>query len=164
MLQGQFADRIDSARTYLNTGVASRDSSIQLNAAAIMRSAGEKLVRAGAGERAVPWLDKTLELTGFDRATPADTVGGKAAIRRNAAFWYGLASVGTLSRDFSVMAKSKKCDQAKVFKDRLDRVKRALQMGRSVHPPTVDNLVINVLTKFDQPMESVKRAYKCRNF
>ena len=164
MLQGQFADRIDSARTYLNTGVASRDSSIQLNAAAIMRSAGEKLVRAGAGERAVPWLDKTLELTGFDRATPADTVGGKAAIRRNAAFWYGLASVGTLSRDFSVMAKSKKCDQAKVFKDRLDRVKRALQVGRSVHPPTVDNLVINVLTKFDQPMESVKRAYKCRNF
>ncbi len=163
-LQGHFADRIDSARTYLNAGVASRDSSIQLNAAAIMRSAGEKLVRAGAGERAVPWLDKTLELTGFDRATPTDTVGGKAAIRRNAAFWYGLASVGTLSRDFSVMAKSKKCDQAKVFKDRLDRVKRALQMGRSVHPPTVDNLVLNVLTKFDQPMESVKRAYKCRNF
>src|SRR5260370_27460871 len=103
-LQGHFADRIDSARTYLNAGVASRDSSIQLNAAAIMRSAGAQLMRAGAGERAVPWLDKTLELTGFDRATPTDTVGGKAAIRRNAAFWYGLGSVGTLSRDFSVEA------------------------------------------------------------
>jgi Tfp pilus assembly protein PilF len=163
-LQEQFADRLDSARTYLNAGVMSRDSSIQLNAAAIMRNAGEKLVRANAGERAVPWVDKTLELTGFDHPTPSDTAGGRAAIRRNAAFWYGLASVGTLSRDFSIMAKSKKCDQAKLFNDRLERIKRALQLGRSVHPPTVDNLLVNVLPKFDQPMESVKRAYKCHNF
>jgi Tfp pilus assembly protein PilF len=163
-MQLQFAERLDSAWTYLNPALNSSDSMMKLNAAAIMRTAGEKLVRAGAGELALKWLDRTLQITGFGSSGSRDTTGIKAAIRSNASFWYGLASVPTLGRDFSVMAKSKNCEQAKLFNDKLERTRTALQTGRSVHPPTVDNLLTNVLPKFDEPMKSVRRAFKCKNF
>src|SRR5205814_2165867 len=54
-----FADKVDSARAYLERAATSPDTATQVNAAAIMRSAGEKLVRAGASDRALPWLQRT---------------------------------------------------------------------------------------------------------
>src|SRR5439155_134182 len=81
-LRSAFADRLDSARVYLERAATSPDTATQVNAAAIMRSAGEKLIRAGASDRAVPWLQRTLALVA--PRTPADTAGLRHAIRANA--------------------------------------------------------------------------------
>ena len=160
-LRTAFADRLDSARSYLEHAAAASDSGTRVNAAAIMRTAGEKLVRAGASERALPWLERTLAVV--TPRTPADTVGVRQAIRANASFWYGLASMGPLPRDYQAMTKSKSCAEAKAFHDHLETVRAALLVGRSVHPPTVDN-TLQTLGKFETAMQSVKKAFKCHNF
>jgi tetratricopeptide (TPR) repeat protein len=160
-LRTAFADRLDSARSYLEHAAAASDSGTRVNAAAIMRTAGEKLVRAGASERALPWLERTLAVVA--PRTPADTVGVRQAIRANASFWYGLASMGPLPRDYQAMTKSKSCAEAKAFHDHLETVRAALLVGRSVHPPTVDN-TLQTLGKFETAMQSVKKAFKCHNF
>jgi tetratricopeptide (TPR) repeat protein len=156
-----FADRLDSARTYLERAAAASDTTTRVNAAAIMRTAGEKLVRAGASERALPWLERTLAVVA--PRTPADTVGVRQAIRANASFWYGLAAMAGLPDAYKAMTKSKGCVEAKAFHDHLDAVRAALLTGRSVHPPTVDN-TLQTLGKFTTAMQSVKKAFKCRNF
>lgn len=156
-----FADQLDSARSYLERAAASPDSNVQVNAAAIMRTAGEKLVRAGAGDRATWWLHQTL--AALKPRTPSDTAGVRQAIRVNASFWFGLASMSGLPTDYQAMTKSKNCGEAKTFNDHLDEVRQALTLGRSVHAPTVDNM-LQSLGKFDTAMQSVKKAFKCRNF
>jgi len=156
-----FADQLDSAKTYLARAAASPDTNVQVNAAAIMRTAGEKLVRAGAGDRAAWWLHQTLTL--LKPRTPSDSVGVRQAIRVNASFWFGLASMSSLPAEYTTMTKSKNCAEAKAFIDRLEEVRSALTTGRSVHAPTVDNM-LQSLAKFDAAMTSVKKAFKCRNF
>jgi tetratricopeptide (TPR) repeat protein len=156
-----FADQLDTARSYLERAAASPDTNVQVNAAAIMRTAGEKLVRAGAGDRAAWWLHQTLAL--LKPRTPSDSVGVRQAIRVNASFWFGLASMSSLPAEYTTMTKSKNCSEAKAFIDRLEEVRSALTTGRSVHAPTVDNM-LQSLAKFDAAMTSVKKAFKCRNF
>jgi tetratricopeptide (TPR) repeat protein len=160
-LRTAFADRLDSARVYLDRAATSPDSGAQVNAAALMRTAGEKLIRAGAADRALPWLSRTLSL--IAPRSPADTVGVRQAIRVNASFWYGLAAMSTLPAEYQAMTKAKSCTEAKAFNDRLAQVRAALTLGRSVHPPTVDN-TLQTLAKFEGAMASVKKAFKCHNF
>jgi tetratricopeptide (TPR) repeat protein len=160
-LRSAFADQLDSAKTYLEHAAASPDTNVQVNAAAIMRTAGEKLVRAGAGDRAVWWLQQTLGV--LKSRTPADTAGVRQAIRVNTSFWFGLASMSDLPVQYQAMTKSKNCSEAKAFNDHLEEVRSALTLGRSVHPPTVDNM-LQSLGKFDAAMQSVRKAFKCKNF
>ncbi|HYK82916.1 MAG TPA: tetratricopeptide repeat protein [Gemmatimonadales bacterium] len=160
-LRTAFADRLDSARVLLERAAAASDTTVQLNAAAIMRSAGEKLVRAGAGDRSLPWLRRALSLV-TPRA-PGDTTGVRQAIRVNASFWYGLAAMPGLATEYGAMTKTKSCTAAKAFNEHLDEVRSALTLGRSVHPPTVDSTLLT-LGKFATAMQSVKKAFKCRNF
>ncbi len=61
------------------------------------------------------------------------------------------------------MTKSKSCVQAKAFNEHLDAVRAAFTLGRSVHPPTVDNM-LQTLGKFTTAMASVRKAFKCHNF
>jgi tetratricopeptide (TPR) repeat protein len=161
-LRDHLIARLDTAKTYLDRAVSSPDTVARVNAAALMRSAGEKLVRAGVPEVAYQWLDRTLQV--LAPRSPADTNGVRQLIRVNTSFWFGLASVSGLSKLYQDVVKSKNCDQAKAFYDRLQRTKQALQLGRSVHPPTADNLLNNVLPKFDAPIKSVKDSFKCKNF
>src|SRR2546425_501169 len=161
-IRDRFVQRLDTAKTYLERVVASTDTVARVNAAALMRTAGEKLVRAAAADAAYQWLDRTLQV--LAPRTPADTIGVRQAIRVNASFWFGLASTRGLSPAYTAMTRTKNCDQAKAFNDRLQRTREALQLGRSVHPTTVDNLLNNVLPRFDGPMRSVKASFKCRNF
>ncbi|HYT04386.1 MAG TPA: tetratricopeptide repeat protein [Gemmatimonadales bacterium] len=156
-----FADRVDSARVYLERAAASADTTKQINAAALMRTAGEKLVRAGAADRAVPWLERTIAVV--SPRSPADTLGVRQALRTNASFWYGLASMSGLPSEYQAMTKSKSCVQAKAFNEHLDAVRAAFTLGRSVHPPTVDNM-LQTLGKFTTAMASVRKAFKCHNF
>ncbi len=157
-----FADRLDTARVYLEPALRANDTTAQLNAAALMRSGGEKLVRAGAVDRAYNWLDRTLEVLGQRR--PGDAAGGlRDAIRTNASFWFGLASFPSLPGMYQSVAKSKSCAQAKDFNERLTRTRQALQVGRAVHEPTVQRY-LETMTRFDAAMASVKAAFKCTNF
>jgi tetratricopeptide (TPR) repeat protein len=157
-----FADRLDTARVYLEAALRASDTTAQLNAAALMRSGGEKLVRAGAIDRAYSWLDRTLEVLGQRR--PGDAAGGlRDAIRTNASFWFGLASFPALPGMYQTVAKSKSCAQARDFNERLTRTRQALQVGRTVHEPTVQRY-LETMTRFDAAMASVKAAFKCTNF
>ncbi len=160
-LRSAFANRLDTARVYLERALASPDTVTRLNAAAIMRTSGEKLARAGAYDRAVAWLDRTLQIV--EPRNAADTVGLRQAIRVNASFWYGLSSVPGLPLAYQAVTKTKSCADAKAFNDRLTRTRGALLLGRSVHAPTVDTYLRNV-GRFEEVMPKVKQAFKCRNF
>lgn len=156
-----YADRLDSARVDLERAVSSPDTVSRLNAAAIMRTAGEKLARVGAYDRALTWLERTLQVV--EPRTAADTVGLRQAIRVNTSFWFGLSSVPGLPIAYQAVTKTKSCADAKAFNDRLTRTRAALLLGRSVHAPTVDTYLRNV-GRFEEVMPKVKQAFKCRNF
>jgi hypothetical protein len=129
-----------------------------------MRTAGEKLVRAGSVDRAYTWLDRTLGVLGPRR--PGETTGLRDAIRTNASFWFGLASFPALPGMYTHVSKLKtpdRCNQAKDFNDRLNRTREALTIGRSVHESTVQRY-LDTLKKFEPAIASVKTAFKCRNF
>ena len=160
-LRNVFADRIDSARTYLALALNSPDSTDRLSATVFMLTAGSKLVQAGAYDRAYPWLDQLLQLVA--PRTAADTVGARQTIRVQASFFYGVASVATLAGPYSAMVKSKNCDQAKAINDRIARTKEALILGARVHPPTANTMLQNV-AKFEAVMPQVKKQFKCKNF
>jgi tetratricopeptide (TPR) repeat protein len=161
-MQQVLADRIDSARTYLQAGLASSDSTQRLTGAVIMLSAGSKLAQAAAYGRAYPWLDTLLQVVVAPRTT-ADTVGPRFQVRINASFWYGLSSVLTLRDPYQAMVKSKSCAEAKVIYDRLQRTKAALQLGMRVHAPTATQMN-GFNEQYLAQMPRVKQAYKCRNF
>jgi hypothetical protein len=161
-----FAARLDTARVYLEPALHSSDTTAQLNAAALMRTAGEKLVRAGATDPAYRWLDQTLKLVGPRK--PGESSGGglRDAVRVNTSFWFGLASFPALPGMYQSVAKSKgpgRCDQAKEFNDRVQRTREALQIGRSVHEPTVQRY-LETIKKFEPAIASVRTAFKCKNF
>ena len=160
-LRNAFADRIDSAKTYLAPGLTSPDSSDRLSAAVFMLTAGSKLAQAGAYDRGYPWLDQLLQLVA--PRTPADTVGPRQQIRLQGSFWYGVSSVASLSAPYSAMIKSKNCTDAKAINDRLMRTKEALTFGARVHPPTANQMLQNV-AKFEAVMPQVKKQFKCKNF
>jgi tetratricopeptide (TPR) repeat protein len=160
-LQQAFAERVDSARLYLRPALASSDSAQRLTAAVIMLTGGSKIAQAAAYDRAYVWLDTLLQVVA--PRSPADTVGPRHQVRLNASFWFGLASVLTLSKPYQDMVKSKKCDQARAINERLVRTRAALQYGERVHPATARQM-IGFLTQYEQQMPRVKQAFKCSNF
>jgi Tfp pilus assembly protein PilF len=160
-----FAALVDSARPFLRPGLASPDSSQRLAAAVIMLTGGSKLAQAGAYDAAYVWLDSLL-LVVTPRSS-SDTVGPRHQVRRNASFWYGLASVLTLNKPYQDMTKLKsndpsRCDVAKGIFDRLTKTKAALRLGRSVHPPTADQMM-GFADQYERAKPQVVRAFKCRN-
>jgi len=156
-----FADRIDSAKVYLDRALASSDSTQRLNGMVIMLTGASKIAQAGAYDRAYAWLDQLL--TALEPKTPADTVGPRQQIRIQASFWYGLASLQTLGGPYSAMTKSKSCEQAKGINDRIKRTKDAMDLGARVSPPFVAQLLGGV-AKYQEAMLKVKQAFKCKNF
>lgn len=159
--QKAYADRMDTAKVYMDRAVASGDSAMRLNAALIILTAGSKLAQVQAYDRAYTWLDQTLQLVA--PRTPADTVGPRNQIRVNASFWFGLASLQTLSKPYQDMTKSKSCAEAKLINDRIVRTKEAIVRGARVHPPTASTLLRN-LEQYEALMPRVKQAFKCTNF
>jgi tetratricopeptide (TPR) repeat protein len=156
-----FADRLDSAKVYLNRALASGDSTVRLNASVLLLTAGSKIAQAQAYDRAYPWLEQLLQVVA--PRTPGDTVGPRQQIRVQASFWYGVSSVGPLFAQYSVMVKSKNCGEAKAVNDWIERTKEALIVGTRVHPPTVTAMLQN-LVKLEAIMPQVKKQFKCRNF
>ena len=157
----RFADRLDTAKTFISRGLTAPDSALRLNATVIMLTAGSKLAQAQAYSRAYPWLEQTLQQVPV--RAPGDTTGPRQQVRVNASFWYGLSSVSTLVPVYQAMVGSKNCDQAKAVNDRIQFTKEALIRGARVHLPTAQSL-LNNLTRFEDQMPAVKRAFKCRNF
>ncbi len=156
-----FADRIDPARTYLNPAVESSDTLLRVGAASIMRTAGEKLVRAGAVDRAYPWLDQALRIVA--PRTPADTGGVRERVRVNTSFWYVFAAVPRLGQAYPIMTKSKSCEQARAFNDDLVRTRAAFELGKRVHAESMKPYE-RPLTQLGDAMPQVRRAFKCTNF
>ena len=156
-----FADRVDSAKVYLDRALASSDSTQRLNAMVIMLSGASKIAQAQAYDRAYPWLDQLL--TAVAPKTPADTVGPRQQIRIQASFWYGLVSLQTLSGPYAAMTKAKSCEQAKAINERIIRSKEAMDLGMRVSPQFVAQL-LGGITKYQEAMLKVKQAFKCKNF
>ena len=156
-----FADRLDTAHTFLTRALASPDSAQRLSAAVILLTGGSKLAQAAAYDRAYPWLEQVLQVVA-PRA-PGDTVGPRFQIRLQASFWYGVSSVQPLFTEYGVMVKSKSCGQAKAVADWIGRAKQALIVGTRVHPPTANSMLVN-LGKLEAIMPQVKKQFHCSNF
>ncbi len=156
-----FADRVDSAKVFIDRALASSDSTQRLNALVIMLTGASKLAQAGAYDHAYPWLDQML--TVLAPKTPADTVGPRYQIRVQASFWYGLASLQTLAGPYAAMTKSKNCEQAKGINERIKRTKDAMDLGLRVSPQFVAQLEGGI-AKYQEAMLKVKQAFKCKNF
>ena len=159
-----FAQKVDSARTYLKPGLGSPDSTQRLAASVIMLTAGSKLAQAGAYPAAYNWLDSLLTIIGPTPRTPADTLGPKHQVRINASFWYGLSSVLTLNGPYQTMTKAKgaeRCVDARAVFDRLARTKTALLLVRRVHPPTADQM-LGFVAQYEKAKPNVQAAFKCK--
>jgi tetratricopeptide (TPR) repeat protein len=152
-----FAARFDSARTYIDRALTAADTTFRTPATVIQLTAGTKLAQAGAFAHAYPWLDRTLT------AVERETEGPRRSIRTNASFWFGFASVQTMSPAYSAMAVSKDCGQAKTFNDRLVRTREALMFGATVSQNAVRQL-LGAVSRFEEQMPKVKAAFKCTNF
>ncbi len=161
VLRAAYANRLDSARTYLAMALASPDTALRTSAAAILLQGGAKLGRANIWDHAYPWLDETLQLV-VPRA-PSDTTGPRQQIRIEASFWYGLSSVLTLKDQYRAIVSSRNCSDVLAMNDRIARTKEALMLGMRVHPPTVNEMLQN-LAKFEHQMPTLKRAFACQNF
>jgi hypothetical protein len=146
VLRAAYANRLDSARTYLAMALASPDTALRTSAAAILLQGGTKLGRANIWDHAYPWLDETLQLV-VPRA-PSDTTGPRQQIRIQASFWYGLSSVLTLKDQYRAMVNSRNCSDVLAVNDRIARTKEALTLGMRVHPPTMNQMLQN-LAKFE---------------
>jgi tetratricopeptide (TPR) repeat protein len=156
------ADQLEKARPLLARGRESADTGVRLNAAVLMLTAGSKLAQAQAYDRAYPWLD-TLLLFVAPRG-PADTTGPRHQIRVQASFWWGIASVVTSQPAYRQLTQvSKSCPEAKIFNDRIQRTRAALELSRRVHPQTVERM-LGAVAQYENAMKSVRDAFKCRNF
>ncbi|MGH7644439.1 MAG: tetratricopeptide repeat protein, partial [Gemmatimonadales bacterium] len=160
-LRRQLVTRLDSARAYLTPAAQSSDTLLRVGAASFMRTAGEKLVRAGALDPAYSWLDPALRLVA--PRTPADTGGVRQRVRVNTSFWYVFAAVPRLGQAYPAMTKSKSCERARAFNDDLVRTREAFELGRTVHPPSMEPYR-KPLTQIGEAMPQVRRAFKCTNF
>jgi tetratricopeptide (TPR) repeat protein len=155
------AERLEMARPFLNRGLASRDTAIQLNTAVMILTAGSKLAQAAAYERAYPWLEQLLALV--PQRSPADTIGPRHQIRMNASFWYTVASTITLRTVLQEVIDKKSCALAAQVAERMRKTRETAQVGRRVHEPTMRQM-LGILDRYETPMRQVKQAYKCTNF
>jgi tetratricopeptide (TPR) repeat protein len=163
-LQQAFAAKVDSAKPFLKPGLASSDSTQRLAADVIMLTAGSKVAQAAAYPAAYQWLDSLLSIIGYTPRTAADTIGPKHQVRINASFWYGLSSILTLQPSYKAMSEAKgnaRCPMARAVFDRLSRTKDALQLGRRVHPPTVDQM-LGFVAQYEKAKSNVQGAFKCK--
>jgi tetratricopeptide (TPR) repeat protein len=160
-LRTPFVATVDPARQYLPAGYAAPDTTLRLAALVTGLSGGSKLAQAGAYDAAYVWLDQLLgQLT---PTSPADTVGPRHAIRRQASFWFGLSSALSLGGPYQQMVKDKSCDEAKTINDRIQRALQAMDLGGSI-APSVGIQMRGILTQYANQMPKVKQAFKCRNF
>ncbi len=160
-MQQAFAAKVDSARPFLRPGLASSDSSQRLAASVIMLTGGSKLAQATAYDRAYIWLDTLLQVVA--PKSPSDTLGPRFQVRLNASFWYGLSSVLTLAQPYKEMTtapKARRCEEARGVFERLARTKRALQLGRRVHPPTADQM-LGFVAQYEKAKDQVQKSFKC---
>jgi hypothetical protein len=156
-----FALKIDSIKPYLRPGLASSDSMQRLAASVIMLTAGSKLAQAANYTAAYPWLDTLLQVVA--PKSPSDTTGPRQQVRVNASFWYGLSSVLTLQGPYKGMTEAKgaaRCPAARDVFGRLTRTKSALQMGRRVHPQTVEQM-LGYVAQYEKAKPQVQAAFKC---
>jgi len=160
-LRTPFIAKVDPARQYLAPGYAAADSGLRLAAAVTGLSGGSKLAQAGAYDAAYVWLDQLL--TQIPPRSPADTVGPRHAIRRQASFWFGLSSALSLGGPYGIMVKNKSCDDAKSINDRIQRSIQAMDLGGSI-APSVGIQMRSILSQYANQMPKVKQAFKCRNF
>jgi len=152
-----FAVKLDSAWPYITPGFASRDSSPRFAAAYIAYTGGSKLVQASAFERAFAWLEPSYaRLAG-------DTIGPRRQLAALTSLYYGLASTYSVGPMLQALGASKKCDLGPAVSDRLQRAKRALVFGGSVAPAAIVQ-PMQIITRFDNYVQQVRRAYHCRNF
>jgi tetratricopeptide (TPR) repeat protein len=152
-----FADKLDAGRPYLAPGYASPDSSIRLFTTNIGYSAGSKLAQAGVMDRAYVWLEPAYQQLASDTAT------GHQSLRSITAFWYGLTSYYTLPPLLQALAASKKCTDAPLVNDRLQKTKQALNLGARVAPQAVRQ-PLTQLGAWETFMQQVKKSFKCTNF
>jgi hypothetical protein len=156
-----FADKVDAAKPFIQPAVAGTDTALRINAAALYLTAGSGIARAGAYDRAYPWLDELLTIV--QPKTPADTIGPKQQIRVQGSFWYGLSSTLTLGPVYTKMTTDKNCDEAKAIQDRINKTKDALFLGGRI-APSVATQMLGFLDRYQKAMGSVKAAFKCTNF
>lgn len=159
------ADRLDAARRYLDPVLASSDSVLRLNATYQALQAGSKLAQNGIYDRAYPWLDQVVTL--LTPRSPADTGGGRQALRGQAYFWYGLSSALSMGGPYNLMVKDKSCAEAKPLVERLGRARSALEQAKVLLPSvsaTADNILKNVIAKYEAYTPKIREAFKCRNF
>ncbi len=160
-LRNSFATRLDSARAVLTPALTAADSGQRLAAAVLLLTGGSRLAQAGAYAPAYDWLAQTLVLVA--PMGPADTLGTREAVRVQANFWFGVASVASLARPYADMVKAKSCVAAAALNDRIKRTKEALTLGTSVQPSFV-NQMLETLAKFAAVMPKVKAQFHCTNF
>jgi hypothetical protein len=160
-LRARFADRLDTARVYIDRGLTAADSSLRTSAAVILLGVGSKVAQAAAYGRAYPVLERVLEVA--QPRTVADTSGPRHQIRVQASFWWGLSSILTLGPPFQEAVASKDCERVKPVIDRLVRTKEALQLGRTVHDPTARQM-LGYVAQYEANVPRIRTAYKCRNF
>jgi len=156
-----YAEKVDPAKAYIQPALAGTDTALRINAAALYLTAGSNLARAGAYDRAYPWLDQLLTIV--EPKTPADTTGPKQQIRVQGSFWYGLSSTLTLGDEYNKMTKDKSCPEAKDVQERIDRTKAALFLGGKI-APGVATQMLGFIDRYAKAMGQVKAAFKCTNF
>ena len=156
-----FADKVDASKPFIQPALAGTDTTLRINAAALMLTAGSGIARSGAYDRAYPWLDQLLTVA--QPSTPADTLGPKQQIRIQASFWYGLSSTLTLGEPYNQMTHDKSCEEAKTVQERINRTRDALFLGGRI-APAVATQMLGFLDRYAKAMTQVKAAFKCTNF
>jgi len=74
-----------------------------------------------------------------------------------------LSSVLTLAQPYKEMTtapKARRCEEARAVFERLERTKRALQVGRRVHPPTADQM-LGFVAQYEKAKDQVQKSFKC---
>jgi hypothetical protein len=108
-------------------------------------------------DRAYVWLVPAYQQLASDTAT------GHQSLRSITAFWYGLTSYYTLPPLLQALAASKKCTDAPLVNDRLQKTKQALNLGARVAPQAVRQ-PLTQLGAWETFMQQVKKSFKCTKF
>jgi tetratricopeptide (TPR) repeat protein len=154
------AARLDSASVYLGRARTAPDSAIRLNAQVIHLTALAKLAGAGAPpDRVYAWADPLL--TELAERSPADTVGPRMALRAQTAFYFVIPALQKVAADYRTMVPTKSCARARDVNDQVQRLKRAVQLGRRISNDFM-NRIQPTVTQLDQAMPQVMQSFKCR--
>jgi tetratricopeptide (TPR) repeat protein len=159
--RAMLGERLETARPFVKHGLTSPDTAVRLNTAVSMLTAGSKLAQAAAFDRAYPWLEEVLTVVA--PRSPADTTGAPFQIRMNASFWYAVASTLTLREALQEVIDKKSCALAAKVHQRIEKTRRAADLGRRVHEPTMRQM-LGYLDQYQKPMRQVKQGYDCTNF